>query len=76
MMFLKSSFLSGIAQVIMMYVGGCATGKILSSFSENGREGHVSYTEAYQRVLRVSEEKIMDDFAVKFNKFIDTFAGI
>lgn len=52
------------------------TGKILSSFSENGREGHVSYTEAYQRVLRVSEEKILDDFAVKFNKFIDTFAGI
>lgn len=52
------------------------TGKILSSFSENGREGHVSYTEAYQRVLRVSEEKIRNDFSVKFNKFIDTFAGI
>lgn len=52
------------------------TGKILSTFSENGREGHVSYTEAYQRVLRVSEEKIRNDFSIKFNKFIDTFAGI
>jgi hypothetical protein len=49
-----------------------ASGSSIVSLSENGREGHVTYTEAVARATRTMKQKIKMNFAQEINKYFDT----
>jgi len=42
----------------------------MSTFSEQGREGHVTYSEARERAMRVVREKILTNFYQKIDKYL------
>lgn len=48
------------------------SGKAIISFSESGREAHITYGEATARALRTMREKIRADFAKKINSYFDS----
>lgn len=51
-----------------------ASGKILFSYSKNGREAHVSYSEATQRAFRTMEDMLEKEFVPQFLDFLNTTA--
>jgi hypothetical protein len=52
-----------------------AAGKELFPFALSGREGHLSYSEAENRALRVIEQKIRDDFSGEFTAYLEGLAS-
>ena len=61
--------------VFVRYILNCSLknreGTEILSFSENGREGHLTETEARQRTIRAAEQAIgSTGFAVKFDAFL------
>ncbi len=51
-----------------------ASGRTIISFSENGREGHITYEEAAARALRTMREKIKTDLGEKINSYFNSLA--
>jgi hypothetical protein len=47
-----------------------ATGEVLFPYNVNGREGHLSLSEAEVRALRAAESKIGDDYAKTLSSFL------
>jgi len=47
----------------------------LLPYTVSGREGHITLVEAEQRALRVSEEKVRDDFGRQFRLFLSTIGS-
>ncbi len=47
-----------------------ATGSVLVPYSTNGREGHVTASEAEVRALRAAETKIKDDYGAAFAEYL------
>ena len=47
-----------------------ASGKVLFPYSKNGRESHVSYSEAVQRAYRTLETTLKKEFTPKFLAFL------
>jgi hypothetical protein len=45
---------------------------VLLSYSANGREGHVSQSEAEERAIKAAEKKIADEFAPSLQKYLST----
>ena len=48
-----------------------ATGNTVFTFNENGREAHLSESEAIQRALRTTEQSINQKFSTQFAAFIN-----
>lgn len=51
-----------------------ASGKILFPYTKNGREAHVSYSEAAQRAYRTMENMLKKEFIPQFLNFVNTSA--
>ena len=49
-----------------------ASGKLLFPYSKNGREAHVSYSEAVQRAYRTLEDVLKKDFLSQFMSYLTT----
>lgn len=47
-----------------------ASSKVLFTYSKNGREAHVSYSEAVQRAYRTLEDTLEKEFTPKFLAFL------
>jgi hypothetical protein len=47
-----------------------ATGNILFPYNVNGREGHLSISEAENRALRAAESKVKEDYATTLSSFL------
>jgi hypothetical protein len=47
-----------------------ATGEILFAYNANGREGHLSLSEAEDRALRAAETKVREDYAEGLSSFL------
>ncbi len=48
----------------------------LLPYSITGREGHLNYSEAEQRALRIAEQKIREDFGMKFSAFLSNMGSV
>ena len=51
-----------------------ASGKVLFPYSKNGREAHVSYSEAVQRAYRTLESTLKKEFTPQFLSFVNSSA--
>ena len=51
------------------------TGKTLTTYSVNGRDGNVSYAEAVQKTLRTAEKRIKQEYQANLETYLDSFVG-
>lgn len=52
-----------------------SSGKTLTTYSVNGRDGNVTYAEAVQKTLRTAEKKIKSEYQDNLEKYLDSFVG-
>lgn len=60
---------------IIIDVHNAISGTIMETFTKEGREGHMSLDAAKNRALRTVREKLMNEFYVEFNSFLNKSIG-